>query len=370
MSKKLTSKFRKLEQLYQDNKFDVLLQQVGAVYWLKMKSMARKTLLEEFCSLAAIDFSTIKGANKLLEHIYVQQPSEQLIDKFIADKYKTERAIRKETETQLISELYKLQAFDWGGIYQNNLERTIVDNYVKKIQNFTLLSKKIETEIHASTRSYVMSSWYNHWTSILIEDIFKDHAKVTPTVGLVKKVDFFVAGIPYDLKVTYFPDGFMNMRRKELGLQSEIQVLKAHAKQHGIKYDRTLKDKAIFSELLTRIKESVSKHNRKSWKQLLATRKKIIKETISNPVPLIRWLYENQGTRRFDAANRLFVVLVDIQNLEDSWKLKRNFDLLVNNINSYLTRPSGKNRFDQRIEFEWQGSQKYAVRSDILFITK
>ncbi|MFM6785038.1 MAG: hypothetical protein ACKPKU_28635, partial [Dolichospermum sp.] len=54
----------------------------------------------------------------------------------------------------------------------------------------------------------------------------------------------------------------------------------------------------------------------------------IINETLQQPPELLRWLYENQGSQRFDTSNRLFLVLVDSNFLEDSWKLKRDFSLL------------------------------------------
>lgn len=357
------------KQLYQNNKSDALLKEKGAIYWLKLRSIARRALMVEFCELAGIDCTGIKGT-KLFEHIYNQQPSEELLDKFIAEKYEEERAERKKGETKLISELYKLHVFDWGGLYQNNLERTIVDNYIKKIKDFELLTKKVEGEIHESMRSYVLSSWFNYWTSILIEDIFKDHKKVTPTVGLIKKVDFFVGDIPFDLKVTYFPDGFMQMKRKELGLSTEIQELKCFARQKGVKYDRKQKDKVIFTELLTRFKESVDPEIKKFWKQFNETRKKIVKDTIAKPDILIRWLYEEQGERRFDAANRLFLVLMDEDSLEESWKMKRNLDLLRNKINDYLNKLDLKNTKQFEITFDWKDGKQYSVLSDTVFITK
>jgi len=369
MNKNMINQFNHFKQLYQDNKFDVLLKEKGAIYWLKLRSISRKALMVEFCKLANIDCDDIKGT-KLFEHIYNQQPSEKLLDKFIAKKYDEERAERKEGEVKLISELYKLQVFDWGGLYQNNLERTIVDNYIKKIKDFDLLIKKVEGEIHESMRSYVLSSWFNHWTSILIEDIFKDHEKVMPTVGLIKKVDFFVGDIPFDLKVTYFPDGFMQMKRKELGLSTEIQELKRFARERGIKYDRKQKDKIIFIELLTRFKESVDPEIKKFWKQFNDTRKKIIKDTIAKPNTLIRWLYEKQGERRFDAANRLFLILVDEENLEESWKMKRNLDLLRDKINTYLDKLDLRNTKQFEITFDWKDGQQYSALSDVLFITK
>jgi len=365
----MANKFNHFKQLYQDNKFDVLLKEKGAIYWLKLRSISRKVLMVEFCELANIDYIDIKGI-KLFEHIYNKQPSEQLLDKFIEEKYQEERAERKKGETKLISELYKLSVFDWGGLYQNNLERTIVDNYIKKIKDFELLNKKIESEIHESMRSYVLSSWFNHWTSILIEDIFKDHKKVRPTIGLIKKVDFFVGDTPFDLKVTYFPDGFMQVKRKELGLSTEIQELKRFARETGIEYNRKQKDKLIFIELLMRIKESVDLETKKFWKQFNNIRKKIIKDTIKNPKTLIGWLYEEQGERRFDAANRLFLVLIDENSLEESWKMKRNVDLLKDKINDYLNNLDLKNTKQFEITFDWKDGRKYSALSDAVFITK
>ncbi|MCH2047146.1 MAG: hypothetical protein MK289_01140 [Trichodesmium sp. ALOHA_ZT_67] len=45
--------------------------------------------------------------------------------------------------------------------------------------------------------------------SILIEDIFKDHTRVLFTVRKIKQFDFFIDGIPFDFKMTYFPGEFM-----------------------------------------------------------------------------------------------------------------------------------------------------------------
>ncbi len=369
MNKNMANQFDHFKQLYQDNKFDVLLKEKKAIYWLKLRSISRKALMVEFCELANIDCLNVKGV-KLFEYLYDQQPSEELLDKFIDEKYEEERAERKKEEAKLISELYKLQVFDWGGLYQNNLERTIVDKYIKKIKDFDLLTKKVKGEIYESMRSYVLSSWFNHWTSILIEDIFKDHKKVTPTVGLIKKVDFFVGDIPFDLKVTYFPDGFMQIKRKELGLGKEIQELKRFARTKGIKYDRKQKDKIIFIELLTRFKESVDPEIKIFWKEFNETRKKIIKDTIAKPNTLTRWLYEEQGERRFDAANRLFLVLMDEESLEESWKMKRNMELLRDKVNAYLDRLDLENTKQFEITFDWKDGRKYSALSDVVFITK
>ena len=363
------SKFSQLKQLYQDNKFDVLLKDPESVYWLKLRSISRKELMVDFCDENGIEYAGIKGT-ALFEHIYNAKPKEKAVDNFIAEKYTMERKERKKNEPKLVSELYKMKVLDWGGIYQNNLEKTIVDNYVKKIKDFDILNNKIENEIHASMRGYVQSSWFNHWTSILIEDLFKDHNNVTPTVGLIKKVDFFIANVPFDLKVTYFPEGYMLAKRKALGMPTEIQVLKRFAKAKEIKFDRIQKDKALATELLTRISERTDAESKNFVQEFKAARWKIVEDTIADKKSLIRWLYEEQGERRFDAANRLFLVLVDKENMEDSWKMKRNIELLGGEIENYLDKfdPKDTSKFD--VEFDWMDGKKYNAISDGIFVVK
>jgi len=369
MNKNNQNPFKYFKQLYQDNKFDILLKESGSSYWLKLRSISRKELLNEFCTLAKINPENVKSKD-LFEFVYNAKLPEVLIDNFIATKYQEERTVRKANETKLVSELFKKKVFDWGGLYQNNLERTIVDNYVKKIRDFDTLNHKIENEIHNSMRGYVQCSWYNHWTSILIEDIFKDHKKVTPTVGLVKKIDFFIGNIPFDLKVTYFPEGFMSERRKIAGLPTESQEIKRFAKTSGIKYNKEQKEKAISSELFTRIAESDKVEAKKFYKSFNQNRWSIIEETIKNRKSLIQWLYEEQGERRFDAANRLFLVLINKKSLEESWKMKRDLDLLRKAITCYLNSFDLKDISKLKTEFNWMDGKKYTALSDIIFVVK
>ena len=365
----MISEFNKFKQLYQGNRFFDTLLEEKFIYWLKLRSISRKALLIDFCNYAHIDCKNVKG-KELFAHIYHQRVNNKILDKFIYQKYQQEREDRKSYETTLISELYKLKIFDWGGLYQNNLERTIVNNYIKKINNFDLLNKKIEGEIHQSMKSYVCSSWYNHWTSILIEDIFKDHKKVIPTIGLIKKVDFFIDNIPFDLKVTHFPDGFMQMERKKLTLNTELQELRSFARKKGIKYNIQQQDRYIFLELLTRFSESIDSDIKSFWNNFNQKRKVIIKNTMKNPKELIRWLYEQQGERRFDSANRLFLVLIDKSDLENSWKMKRNIPLLKNKIQRYLDGFKAKDIKQLKITFNWKDGKQYSALSDVIFITK
>ncbi|OGY43671.1 MAG: hypothetical protein A2729_03185 [Candidatus Buchananbacteria bacterium RIFCSPHIGHO2_01_FULL_39_14] len=47
-------------------------------------------------------------------------------------------------------------------------------------------------------------------------------------------------------------------------------------------------------------------------------------------------MYENQGEQRFGADNRLFVILADRKNLDQNWKLKRDFDFVFGKIDQFF----------------------------------
>jgi hypothetical protein len=175
----MPSDFNTLKQLYDSNQFMDLIDNPLGVYWLKLRSVSRAPQLRELCQKTGIAYDGVSG-HQLFEHVYNYRPSKQELDDFIYELHEEQRKKRRENEDYLVSQLYQMKVFDWGGLYQNNLERTIVNNYIKRIQDWNDLNSAIENKIHASMRGYVQCSWYNHWTSILIEDIFKDHPSVLP----------------------------------------------------------------------------------------------------------------------------------------------------------------------------------------------
>ncbi|MFM6519430.1 MAG: hypothetical protein ACKPIC_23670, partial [Microcystis panniformis] len=162
-----------------------------------------------------------------------------------------------------------------------------------------------------------------------------------PTVGLIKQVDFFIDDIPFDLKVTYFPKGFMENERKKRKLTiKELSELKKTAKIFNLPFDQNRPDDELLIDLITAFTESSQQNVKDFYDNFVKIRRDIINETLKQPRELLRWLYENQGSQRFDASNRLFLVLVDTNSLEDSWKLKRDFSLLKRKINEYLNTRS------------------------------
>ena len=357
--------FQNAERFFRDNRIRELAQTMDGLLYLKLKSLSRKKHLERLADKMGLSAQG-KTAGQMLQELYEAKVDMGSIDDLVREIYTEERSIRRETEDALISELYHLKVFDWGGIYQGGLERTIVNNYVKRVQGYDELCDRIDNELQVSLRGYVLCSWYNHWTSIIIEDVFRDHPRVLPAVGRVKKIDFFINNVPYDLKVTYLPEEYIAERRKARGLRPEITLLRSLAQQFQVHYDRNMPPKRFREDIWTKLADHPSQQVIDSLQELKETRNSILEEAILNPSPLIRWLYERQGARRFDASNRLFLILVDKSNYSDSWKLKRARPLLVDRIHSYLDDASTNP--GQDIEFQWLDGQVYHVVSDVIFI--
>ncbi len=117
-----------------------------------------------------------------------------------------------------------------------------------------MIEKMLEVEIPRAVNGYVMCSWYNHWSTILIENLFRQHPRILSAIGNIKKVDFFIDNIPFDLKTTYLPANYVQQKRKESDLRSELAELKLVARKHNIPFDSLAKPKNITYEITEQIK--------------------------------------------------------------------------------------------------------------------
>jgi len=361
--------FVELVNLFNNNRFDEIENDINGIRFLKLRSISRKETITEFAKLEG--FIKIKGqtANNIFKLIFdTVSTTENEINDYINKKYNRERNLRKKDEESLINEMYQLKIFNWGGNNNNSLEKNIINNYVKKIKSYKDINRAIESKILDSLRGYTLNSWYNHWTSILIEDIFKDHKTVLPTIGLIKKIDFFIHNIPFDLKVTYFPEAFMKEKLKLYGYGVELTQIKKICRELNIFIPNDLKDEALKNLLLKKLQESQIDKAREFITNLNSLKRKIINHSIENPNELKVWLYENQGEMRFDASNRFFLILINETNLSESWKLKRNISFLREKVHKHLDILEF-NLKNLSTKFFWKKDNKdYSCKSDILFI--
>ncbi len=369
----MLNNFNKWKSVYDVGELLPFTDNKEALLWLKVKSIVRKEIINEFCSENQIFLETtslIKQFEELFNLLTTNvDESHKKLDSYIL--FKNVQILKELDQEKLVSELYKLQNFEWGGDYQNSLDKYLVTHYVKIIQSFDELTSKFDKEIKHAVQGYVLNSWYNHWSSILIEHIFKSHKIVLPTVGQIKSLDFFVNQIPFDLKVTYFPAEFLKAQRRLKGYPVELTYLKSKAKELGITYDKDAKINEIHYEISEKLKDRNSKESLEVLSTLKQENLGIVKECIKNPKLLAKWLYENQGEMRFGSENRLFLVLIDTDDFSASWKLKRNLDLLKPSIYNYLNNFDKKSLNDMKIDFTFQGKSKiYTTYADVIFVLK
>ena len=231
------ARYDKWKKLYQDQKFlDFYTDE--ALLWLKVKAISKKTPMTKFLEKNGIQLesTSIKDQNIELFTKLEGNPkhSLELLDAYLCDINNEWYRQMGVNEEQLKEDLYKINTYEWGGDQNNSLDKHLISRFVKVISKYDELQGK-QMEIQANAWNYVRTSWYNNWTSFLIESIFKHHPKVISAVGEIKSVDFFLDDTPIDLKVTYFPNQYMSDKLKaKLGGKSELAWLKLKAKERGV----------------------------------------------------------------------------------------------------------------------------------------
>lgn len=356
---KWDNEFRK-QNLYEFNNNS------NGLLWLKVRAVCRSSQIKLFEEFTGINLYSkkIKDQNiELFDVLQSRQDGMDLIDNFLQDRTHEWYERMNVDTNQLKEDLYKVQYYSWGGDQNNSLDKFLIGRYVKVVSNFNEL-QSLYGDIATNAWNYVQNSWYNNWTSYLIESIFKKNPAVISAVGEIKSVDFFIGGYPLDLKVTFFPHQFMEQKFKKILGKSSLAWLKSKCKTLNIFADT----KASMSQQMYSLTEKVKECNQLSiLSEIQNVRKNIIKDAEENPRELITWLYENQGEMRFGAENRLYLILSDICDYENSWKMKRAFSLIEPKIESYLSEFSDSSL--KNISFSYKGV-KYKSFSDAIFITK
>ena len=338
----------------------------NALLYLKVRAVSRSKQIKQFTEENGIELHTTKIKEQFPELFSIMERTPNamnILDAYLRNRNNEWYRAQGVNDAQLKSGLRQIDTYEWGGDQENSLDQYLVKNYIKKISNFDELQSKADT-IATNAWKFVQTSWYNNWTSYLIESIFKRHERVLSAVGEIKSVDFFIGSKPIDLKVTYFPKEYMEGKLKAALGNKELTWLKRKAKQYGIQPDRNLTDLQQSHFL---IEEMENHGHRGIIEELKNTRKRIVDNARQNPIDLIKWLYENQSSRLFGAENRLFVVLVDSTDMEQSWKMKRAFTLIEPKVNEYL---NGFNEDSlKRIEFTFE-HRNYTSLAGIIFVVK
>jgi len=120
--------FKYWDNLSKSEKLEEFSSDKSGLLWLKLKSIIRKELVKKFMGFSGLQISTLKQGQNFMELFGLLSKdldgSHTMLDKFLR-QINTEELEKLDTE-QLVSELYKLKNFDWGGDYQNSLDKYLV----------------------------------------------------------------------------------------------------------------------------------------------------------------------------------------------------------------------------------------------------
>lgn len=210
------TEFEKWNEIFQNNEMSSFNGNQNGLLWLKVRAISRKKTLQQFVNEIDIVLTKSKVAEMTIELYNILLNRDDLtvrLDEFLMDRSKEWYNQKGVDIKQLKEDLYKIHNYSWGGDQNNSLDKYLIRHYVKNLNKYDELQNRHQ-EIGQNAWDYVQNSWYNNWTSFIIESLFKQNPKVIPAIGEIKSVDFFINGFPIDLKVTFFPNKFMEHKLK------------------------------------------------------------------------------------------------------------------------------------------------------------
>lgn len=358
--------FDKWDKLFREQNLFPFNGNRNGILWLKVRAISRSKHISQFLMENGLSLSSSKISlmnRELFDLLENRKDSEEMLNKFLQNlNYEWYETLNVD-KGSLKEDLYKVQSYSWGGDQNNSLDKYLVSHFVKTIDNFSELEQR-KGEIATNAWNYVQNSWYNNWTSFLIESLFKQNKRIISAVGEIKSVDFFIDEFPIDLKVTFFPNKFMEEKLKVILGKSKISWLKDKAKNVGISVD----SKTSISQQVYSLKEKLYENGHTDiLNELKSAERQVIHQSRENAVELMKWLYENQGEMRFGAENRIYLILANTERLEDSWKLKRAINLLEPIISDYLNSFTCNSL--KEISFFFK-KQNYKALSDVIFLIR
>ncbi|MFA6257357.1 MAG: hypothetical protein WCT29_03580 [Candidatus Paceibacterota bacterium] len=251
------------------------------VNFIKLKSL-KKADLSKFCALYSIPLSggigdTIKNILHATDKGII---STEKINEYIKNLY---LEIRKEqidltgaTHEEIVNQLNLVDSHIWGMV-QGKADAFIQSNYVRKFFKFDDIVKAMRKSLLSAMEAYTLCSWYNHWSTVFLEDLICLNFNVVPIIKKVKGVDVIWNEQPVDIKATNLP---------------------------------------------------------KEWFRDGYT----VDDAIRNPVKACEYLYTYQGAERFGNENRFFVIVHDRASPRDSWKIKRDYSLVKKAVTDFFAQ--------------------------------
>ena len=360
------SNFEKWDKEFRSQNLYAFNNDAKALLWLKVRAVCHGKQINQFLNDNELTLTSAKISEQnveLFELLENREDANSMLDRYLQGKNHEWYASMGVDEEKLKEDLYTVQYYAWGGDQNNSLDKHLVSRYVKVISKYDELVSK-QGEIANNAWNYVQNSWYNNWTSYLIESLFKRHPRVISAVGEIKSIDFFIDDYPVDLKVTFFPNQYMDEKIKAKLGKGVLSWLKLKGKEFGI---TASSDDSEIQQIYTLTEKLSEQGHHDVIKALNDAKSEVIKDAQANPVELMTWLYAHQGEMRFGAENRLFIILADSTDMNQSWKMKRAFSLIEPKVKKYLDTFSKDSLKTIDFSFKKQG---YSSLADVIFIVK
>ena len=361
------SNFEKWDKEFRNQNLFAFNNDRNALLWLKVRAISKKLPMKKFLEQNNIQLNSTKITDQNKELFAILETNVEqsldLLDAYLRDinnEWYHEMGV---DEDKLKEDLYKVQHYAWGGDQNNSLDKHLVSRYVKVISKYDELVSK-QGEIAQNAWNYVQNSWYNNWTSYLIESLFKRHPRVISAVGEIKSVDFFIDDYPVDLKVTFFPKEYMDEKIKDILGKKELSWLKVEGKKLGVTASG---EDSEAQQIYTLTEKLLEQGHSDIIQSLNDAKSEVIRDAQKDPIELMTWLYANQGPMRFGAENRLFVILADSTDLNQSWKMKRAFPLIEPKVQNYLETFTSTSL--KKIDFTFY-NQNYTSLADVIFVVR
>lgn len=290
------------------------------------EALEKSEVLKEFLNENKITIEKINKSEiaKIRKNLYEKIIEHTVLDDVIRKVYQELSAIidyeKLKDSLRKIAECGDIYWNGWNSVYRDNIRDHVQHHFVRNpsLQDFNNLMKKIDVELIPVIKGYTIISWFNQWTSAVIEKMIMEHPRIIPTIRRIDKVDFFFLNIPFDLKVTFLPDQYIKDKKRELKTKLDEDIIE------------------------------------------------FVKE---KPLDLAVWLYENQGEPRFSDSHRIFIILIDESDFSQSWKLKAEFDLIGEKVNQFFSSHTSV----PRIEWEFEGDKiqgRFKTFTDLILITR
>lgn len=165
--------FEKWDKAFQSNNLSAFNHNEKALLYLKVRAIRRGKLIKSFTEKYQLELKSTKVHDQFSElySLLENNPNgKNMLNTFLQDRNNEWYKTKKINEEEVKSGLRKIDTYEWGGDQNNSLDQYLVKRYVKDISNYNTLQKKAN-EIATNAWKFVQTSWYNNWTSYLIESI-------------------------------------------------------------------------------------------------------------------------------------------------------------------------------------------------------